>query len=177
MDIELYDSSEHLFSAFNATLREFFLVDLFSCCLVDSKKRCENSHVFWMNLWFCDIFYCGMYQKRAKKGVRMRKKRGFFSENAKRFCCNHKIANEIKIKWKIIKFFLQKVLCEIKKSYLCTRKTTGNGAGRKGRGFAKVLWKNDPSKVWKVRVREYEKTNHNNSKTASESRQKKIIRK
>ena len=42
-------------------------------------------------------------------------------------------------KIKIIENFSKKVLCEIKKSYLCTRKTTGNGVERKERGFAKFF--------------------------------------
>ena len=35
----------------------------------------------------------------------------------------------------------------------------GNGAEENEGGcWAEVLWTNDPSKVWKVRVQEYEKT-------------------
>ena len=45
----------------------------------------------------------------------------------------------------------------MKSVYLCTRKTRGTVQNDKERVFAKVLWENDPSKVWKVRVQEYEK--------------------
>ena len=57
----------------------------------------------------------------------------------------------------------------MKSVYLCTRKTTGTRGWKEESLLSAVLWENDPSKVWKVSVK-----NLINSKDKSESRQKKV---
>ena len=122
------------------------------------KRRCSAS-VFLRFLRFCDIFWREGAVKGRWNGRKLAKNRCNFKKNAFFYPCKQVIINVIKNKSKIIEKSLKKCWMEIKKSYLCTRKTTGTAVKKRERLFSEVLWTNDPSKVWKVRVQEYEKNN------------------
>ena len=112
--------------------------------------------VFRRLSWFCDIFRRFLCLKSVKRRDFLGKRRKscvFFWKNRLVTPCvaTHKRKSG---------FFLKKVF---KKCCMKEKSCTFALAKRRGtvlnekREFLQVLWTNDPSKVWKVRVQEYEK--------------------
>ena len=90
------------------------------------------------------------------KCVKSHRSLEIFEKDENKICYNTKWINMMRNKIKIIKFFLKKVLCEIKKSYLCTRKTTGRRWEERKEKFLRSSlkeWSNQSLKGKSTRVR------------------------
>ena len=121
----LYVFNKHTFPAFIATLREFHLV---TCCLFTlppQKKPCWNRSVFRSFFGFRDIFSSKSVLKWSKKGEKRRKNVIKLHKFEHFSLCKILAISRNKNNSKKVKKSLQKSWRERKKSYLCTRKTTG----------------------------------------------------
>ena len=143
----------------------FWVVVFLPCRL---KKTCWNRSVFRSFFGFCDIFPSEPVLKWSKKGEKRRKNVIKLHKSEYFLLCKTLAISQNKNNSKKVKKSLKKSWRERKKSYLCTRKTTGTRGWEKREVVERSSLKEWSKQSLKGKCRK----NLINSEDRSESRQK-----